>query len=674
MNGLIEPLQNSTETQLFDEFFNLGFQETTSPFLTPTSRAMGANLTLKAALIASVLLAVAFLLKIFSSSAALSNLLLVFVYFLAGVPALIESIEDLAALEINIDILMTLAAFSSVMIGSPMEGALLLVLFAISGSLEDSVTMQAKQSIQTLQKLSPTKATVISDDGLLLERSVKDIPPGTTILVKAGEIVPLDGTVIAGTSSVNLVHLTGENMPVTKKVGDAVPGGGKNLEGALTLHVDNASQDSTVAKIVRLVTEAQEAKPTLQRWFDRLSQTYATTIILLSIFFTFMLPWIFNIPFLGVNGSLYRSLAFLIAASPCALIIALPIAYLSAISASASRGILLKGGIALDALASCHTIAFDKTGTVTLGELECVEIKPLKANNLTRARQVALALEQNTVHPIASAIIKYCAQWNDPPCPPLEKFTSLPGYGLQSEIAFTEGNAIAYIGNPEYVSGKLPDIDSAAVTDAIASFKNAGEAVAILLIEPIDSTVASEIYIFRFQDTIRPKMKNTIAALKARGLHSLILTGDHSSSARKIAKEIGIDEFMAELKPEDKLHIISELSKKSHLAMVGDGVNDAPALARATIGICMGKVGSTSAIEAADVVLLHDNIEMLDWLFGIAHQTQRIVKQNVFLASLAIIVASTPALIGIVPLWLAVILHEGGTVLVGLNSLRLLKW
>lgn len=663
------------ESLLFDDFFNLGFQETTSPFLTPASRAFGANLTLKAALIASVLLLVAFILKMISFHPSLYNLLLIFVYFLAGIPALIESIEDIASFEINIDILMTLAAFSSVLIGSPMEGALLLVLFAISGSLEDSVTMKAKQSIQSLQKLSPTKATVITDKGSHIEKSVKDIKPGTTILVKAGEIVPLDGKVIAGISSVNLVHLTGENMPVTKQPGDAVPGGGKNLEGALTLLVENSSQDSTIAKIVRLVTEAQDAKPNLQRWFDRLSQAYAMAIIMLAVLFTAILPWLLDIPLLGVEGSLYRSLAFLIAASPCALIIALPIAYLSAISNSASHGILLKGGIALDALASCKAIAFDKTGTVTLGELECIEIKPLKNSNLLRAHQVALVLERNTVHPIASAVISYCSKWNDTPLPLLDKFTSLPGYGLQGEITFEDGNQLAYMGKPEYIADKLSSSDNSALDLVIEDFTKNGDAVAVLLLEPAaaNTNFETEIYVFRFQDTIRPKMKETIASLKSRGIETLMLTGDHHNSAHKIAKEVGIDEYRADLKPEDKLRIISELSKKQHLAMVGDGVNDAPALARATIGICMGKVGSTSAIEAADVVLLNDNIEKLDWLFGTAYLTKRIVKQNVILATLAILIASVPALAGIIPLWLAVIMHEGGTVLVGLNSLRLLR-
>lgn len=669
---------------LFDEFFDLGLQETVSPFLTPQSRPLGANLALKAAIAAAVLLALSFGLKL-SGVPSIPNLLLIFVYFFAGIPALIESIEDLAALEINIDILMTLAAFSSVMIGSAMEGALLLVLFSLSGSMEDSVTTKAKQSLNTLQKLSPTKASVIDENGMLLEKSVKDISPGMTILVKAGEIVPLDGKVIKGVSSVNLVHLTGENMPALKQIGDLVPGGGKNLEGALTLLVENSSADSTVAKIIRLVTEAQEAKPALQRWFDHLSQIYATTIILLAFFFMAILPWILNIPYLGVEGSVYRALTFLIAASPCALIIAIPIAYLSAISTCASNGILLKGGIALDALASCKTIAFDKTGTITLGNLQCIDLKEIGQHrelSLNLALSIAFSLEKNAVHPISKAIAQYCAERGDLPNITLENFSSLPGYGLQGEVLLPphiyEGPASAYIGNPDYILHKLQPAESHALSEAMTEIRNSGDVVAILLVEYRKATIPTqgeerqEIFLFRFRDTLRPHMKETIAALKKRGLHILILTGDHANTAKKIASEVGIDDYLAELKPEDKLHCISELSKHQHLAMVGDGVNDAPALARATIGICMGKVGSSSAVEAADVVLLQDNIELLDWLFGKAHQTKRIVRQNIVLASLAIVLASIPALLGAVPLWLAVVLHEGGTLLVGLNALRLL--
>lgn len=670
MNQPISNVPAPLHPVYFEEFFELGLQETVSPFLVPSDRYLSANLTLKAAIIGAFLLLISFILQFYPSLEPLSRLTLIFVYFFAGIPALIESIEDLASMDINIDILMTLAAFSSLFIGSGLEGGLLLVLFALSGAMEDAVTLKAKGAISSLHKLSPTKACVVDSDDTLHDRAVKDITPGTTILVKAGEVVPLDGKVIAGSSSVNLVHLTGENMPVTKKIGDEVPAGGLNLEGSLTLSVERTSADSSLARIINLVTNAQEAKPTLQRWFDRLSQRYASTIILASFFFAVTLPFILNIPFFGVEGSIYRALAFLIAASPCALIIAIPIAYLSAVSACARQGILLKGGISLDSLASCNAIAFDKTGTLTLGQLAYSGIREITPSNPLVNEEIAIAiayaLEKNTVHPIAKAIMTFAQNQKELPKISLENFKSIPGYGLEAEVHLPQGKTSVYIGNIDFIAPKLSNESGSRLRTEAQKVQEEGQIVAAL-------AVGSSAFLFCFKDQLRPKIEDTVHALQARQWKVIILTGDSKNNTKQIANHSGITEYYAELTPEDKLHHISKLSQSQRLAMVGDGVNDAPALARAAVGISMGKVGSDTAIEAADIVLLHDNIEKLDWLIGKAIQTQRVVKQNVTLAAAAIILASLPALGGIVPLWLAVILHEGGTILVGLNALRLLR-
>lgn len=650
-----------TAPLLFDEFFEMGLQESVSPFLTPDSRHWGADLTLKASLVAAVLLVGAFVLSWFPSIAPVGHILLIAVYCLAGIPALIESIEDLSNFEVNIDILMTLAAFSSVLIGSGMEGGLLLVLFALSGSMEDAVTERAKSAISSLHKLSPTKATVVDPSGILIERAIVNIGVGSKILVKSGQIVPLDGVVIEGASSVTLGHLTGENFPIMKKEGDEVPAGANNLEGALTLQVTRTSADSTLTRIINLVTQAQESRPNLQRWFDSLSNRYALGIISLSALFAVTFPFVLGIPFLGVEGSIYRALAFLIAASPCALIIAIPIAYLSALSICAKHGILLKGGVVLDALASCRAIAFDKTGTLTTGDLSLVEIEHVSGPGGGDPLAIAYAMEKNAIHPIAQAIVQE-AQRKNIPYATLEDYRSIPGYGLEASL----GGLPVYIGNPAYILPKLSTEISRKLDQKIVSFQGQGELIAILL-------AGDNLYLFRFRDTLRPYIKETIAELKRKKQKLIMLTGDHIHSAKRVADEIGIDEFHAELKPEDKLHYVSQLAQTEGLAMVGDGINDAPALARATVGICMGKVGTTSAMEAADIVLLNDNIDQLNWLITTAYRTQSIVKQNLIVATVAILFASIPALAGLVPLWLAVILHEGGTVLVGLNALRLFR-
>jgi Zn2+/Cd2+-exporting ATPase len=643
--------------ELFDEFFDSGLEESVSPFLLPSARPWGVNLPLKASLIAAFLLLGAFIFSFISPFHSVANLLLLLCYFFAGIPALIASIEDICDLEINIDVLMTLAAFLSVVIGSGREGALLLVLFSFSGSMEEAVRTKAKGALAALKKLSPQKAFVVQLDGTLMERSVRDIPIGTQIHVKAHQVVPLDGEVILGASSVNLVHLTGESLPQTRSVGDQVPAGARNLEGALTLSVTHTSSDSTLARIIQLITEAQEAKPRLQQWFDKASNVYALSIISISCLVAALLPLFFSLPYFGTSGSIYRALAFLIAASPCALIIAIPIAYLSAVSVCAKQGILLKGGMILDALAQCKTIAFDKTGTLTTGELQYLGSKTYGEN--AQAMEMAYTLERSALHPIAYALVNH-AQKHGVKLLKMSNFAQVSGYGLKGDF----GGEEAFIGSSDWILPHLATPLAEQIREDLLTVQEKGELLTLLLFQ-------SSVTLFRFHDTLRPNIEITLRRLREEaGMHLVMLTGDHAASAARVATQTGIQDYLAELRPEDKLAFISQ---HTHLAMVGDGINDAPALARAFVGISMGRVGSTTAVDASDIVLLQDNIELLTWLVQKARQVGRIVKQNVSIAAGAIIFATIPALLGWIPLWLAVILHEGGTVIVGLNALRLLK-
>jgi Zn2+/Cd2+-exporting ATPase len=647
------------EPYRFDEFFDSGLEESVSPFLKAGSRRWGKDLFLKSSLLSMVTLGAAFGLSFNYALAPLSWLFLFLTYFLAGIPKLIDTFYDLLKLNVNIDVLMTLAAFLSVLIGSAMEGGLLLVLFAISGSMEETVTSKAKSAVRSLHQLAPSKATVIDPDGHLLERHVRDVTVGTEILIRAGEIVPLDGEVIDGSSSVNMAHLTGETLPATKTVGDEVPAGARNMEGRLTLRVTHLSTDSTLSRIITLITQAQEARPKFQRWLDSASRGYALTIIGMSALFAAGLPFVTSLAYFGEEGSIYRALAFLIAASPCALIIALPVAYLSAISACARRGILLKGGVTLDAMASCSAVAFDKTGTLTTGELRCLGIEPIRGGQVEEALRVAVGLETHAVHPIAQAILSYGKEQGAKGAQ-LTDFRAIPGYGLEGRV----DGKYAYIGHLSHITDRAGDTE--AIQREIERCQGRGELISTLLL-------GDDLYLLRFEDTPRTGVKESLVRLKDRGLRLLMLTGDHHSNAESVAGQIGIDEFYADLRPEEKLEHVTKLSQQQGLAMVGDGINDAPALARATTGISMGRVGSRTAIDASDVVLLQDNLPLLEWLWDKAHATIRVVRQNVALALVAIVVASLSALAGIIPLWMAVLLHEGGTVIVGLNSLRLLR-
>jgi heavy metal translocating P-type ATPase len=634
----------------FDEFFASNREETVSPFLTPRSRRWGKNLPFRTALFAGFLLACSFTFSFYSSPASL--FLLTAVYFLVGTPALINALRDLSNFEINIDVLMTLAAFLSVIIGSELEGALLLVLFELSASMENMVAQKTRSSVLNLHKLSPRVAWIIGEDGAIYQKALGEITTGARILVKAGEIIPLDGQVVEGRSYVNLVHLTGESQPIAKTIGDEVPAGAGNLDGTLTVRVTRTSGDSTVSRIIKLITQAQDSKPKVEQFLDRFGKYYATTIILLSFCFAIALPLFWNFPFLGPEGGIYRALAFLIAASPCALILATPTAYLSAISSCARRGILPKGGITLDAVANCTTIALDKTGTLTTGKLTCTGMQQLAGppldNNLAIA--IAASLERHAVHPIAEALTDYAKSKNIPTLP-VEHFRSIAGYGLEGTV----DSHPAVIGQKEFIQEK-----SQATLPA-------SETITTYL------WVQGSLFAFYFTDTLRDEAPKVITHLKAQNLRVIMLTGDHKASANTVANQLGITEVCADLRPEDKLKKVTQLAEEAPLMMVGDGINDAPALARATVGISMGKIGSATAVDASDIIFINDDISLLSWLYKKSQQTQRILRENITLALSVILFATTPALLGWVPLWIAVILHEGGTVLVGLNSLRLLK-
>lgn len=662
-------MKKQKKPYLFNEFFNSGGEEFISPFLCPKAKKWGSYLLLKVSIVAAILLFIAFITSFISKD--LSTFLLIIIYFLVGTPALLDTIKDLRSLEINIDVLMTLAALLSVLIGSEMEGALLLVLFSLSEAIEETVSSKTKSAIQSLRKLAPTKVITINKQKELYEKSITEVELGEHILIKAGEVIPLDGVIVEGSSYINLVHLTGENIPVVKKPNDVVEAGSRNLDGSLTIKVLKQSHESTLEKIATLIQQAQLAKPKLERFLDRFGKIYATTVIILFIFFALTMPLYTSLPFLGVGGSFYRALAFLIAASPCALIIATPTAYLSAISACAKKGILLKGGMLLDAIASSDLVALDKTGTLTQGKLELTTIdcfnttKPICSEK--EAISIAASLERGVLHPIADSLEKYISR-HKIPVVPVQKFKATPGYGLEGIVNLNEKEIPVYIGSFEYIRLKLGKEFLAENWPTLQKeIENKEQLLAFLVI-------GTTLYLFHFTDNLRPDMPRMIHQLhKELSLDTIMLTGDHKWSADKIAKQIEIKKYYYDLKPEDKLNLIANLSKRYKLIMIGDGINDAPSLMRAHVGISMGKIGSATAIEASDVIFLHDNLSHVTWLIRKARQTKRILFQNITVALFVIVLATTPALLGLVPLWAAVILHEGGTVLVGLNSLRLLK-
>lgn len=625
---------------------------------------------------------------------------------LVGVPAILDAAVDIAGLKVNIHVLMALAAFASLLMGNALEGGLLLAMFSFSHIAEDYFTERALGDVRALKESNPESALVLETDGKSASPSasamsytevpLNKVKVGSYILVRAGEAVPVDGEVWQGRSMVTVEHLTGESEPIEKKVGDLVPGGARNLDGMLIIKGTKTWEDSTLARIMKLTEEAQQNRPKLQRWLDEFGERYSQVVIAMSFSVAFLGPLIFKWPLISNSvsrGSIYRALGLMVAASPCALAAA-PLAYATAVSSCASKGILLKGGQALDALASCDTVAFDKTGTLTTGDLSCKAIEPIyghvssvweepklkgccKPNCETEALAVAAAMEQGASHPIARAVADH-SEGKVLPTLAIESFEAFPGRGLEATISGLESQNgdkhRALLGSLDYVAASMKLVSSSGkVLNAAKSSAYGNELVRAAL------SVNEKVTLFHFEDKLRPGASEVVASLKKAGMQILMLTGDHASSANRVAKAVGIEEVHHGMKPEDKLHCIKRLSRQSGkglsrgLIMVGDGVNDAPALAAATVGIVLAHYASATAIAVADVLLLQDNIDGVPFVIAKAHQTTNLVKQSVGLALSCIFIAALPSVMGFLPLWLTVLLHEGGTLLVCLNSVRALN-
>lgn len=625
---------------------------------------------------------------------------------LVGVPAILDAAVDIAGLKVNIHVLMALAAFASLMMGNALEGGLLLAMFSFSHIAEDYFTERALGDVKALKESNPESALVLDISGsssfpstssmTYTEVPVQNVMVGSYILVRAGEAVPVDGEVWQGRSMVTVEHLTGEAEPIEKKVGDSVPGGARNLDGMLIIKGTKTWENSTLARIMKLTEEAQQNRPKLQRWLDEFGERYSQAVIAMSVSVALLGPLIFKWPLISSSvsrGSIYRALGLMVAASPCALAAA-PLAYATAVSSCASKGILLKGGQALDALASCGTVAFDKTGTLTTGDLICKAIEPIyghtakvweepkleiccSPNCETEALAVAAAMEQGATHPIARAVVDH-SEGKALPIIAIENFESFPGKGLEATISGLKSQHgdkhKALLGSVDYVASSMKLVSSSGkLVDVARSSAYGNELVRAAL------SVNEKVTLFHFEDKLRHGAADVVAALKKAGMQILMLTGDHASSAHRVAKAVGIEDVHFGMKPEDKLHCIKNLSRQSGvglsrgLIMVGDGVNDAPALAAATVGVVLAHYASATAVAVADVLLLQDTIDGVPFVIAKAHQTTSLVKQSVGLALSCIFIAALASVLGFLPLWLTVLLHEGGTLLVCLNSVRALN-
>ncbi|KAG4943605.1 hypothetical protein JHK84_047661 [Glycine max] len=631
---------------------------------------------------------------------------LIFVAFpLVGVSASLDALIEISSGKVNIHVLMAMAAFASIFMGNSLEGGLLLAMFNLAHIAEEYFTSRSMVDVRELKENNPDFALVLdtNDDDKLPNTfdlaykrvPVHDVTVGSFILVGTGESVPVDCEVFQGSATITIEHLTGEVKPLEAKVGDRIPGGSRNLDGRIIVEVMKTWKESTLSRIVQLTEEAQSNKPKLERWLDEFGERYSQVVVVLSIAIAVIGPFLFKWPFVSTSacrGSIYRALGLMVAASPCALAVA-PLAYAIAISSCARKGILLKGGHVLDALASCHTIAFDKTGTLTTGGLVFKAIEPIYGHHVRNnesnvpscciptcekeALAVASAMEKGTTHPIGRAVVDH-SEGKDLPSVSVESFEYFPGRGLTATVNSIESGTggakllKASLGSIDFITSLCQSEDeSEKIKEAVNTSSYGSEYVHAAL-----SVNQKQVTLIHLEDRPRPGVVNVIQELQDEAkLRVMMLTGDHESSARRVASGVGINEFHCNLKPEDKLSHVKDISRDmgGGLIMVGEGINDAPALAAATVGIVLAHRASATAIAVADVLLLRESISAVPFCIAKSRQTTSLIKQNVALALTSILMASLPSVLGFLPLWLTVLLHEGGTLLVCLNSVRALN-
>ena len=551
--------------------------------------------------------------------------------------------------------LMCIACVASFIIGHPEEGAAVTFLYYIAEFLEDYAEHRAKRSIKSLVEIAPETARVKAGNTEEIKK-VDDVNVGEIVIVKPGDKVPLDGNIVSGSSSINQASITGESVPVHKETGDEVFSGTVNVDGYFEMVVTKKAKDSVISKIVTLVKRSQLNRSETESLVEKVAKYYTPVMMVAAVCVALIPPLLFG---QSLTDWVYKALSLLVISCPCAFLISTPVGMVSAITSATKNGVLIKGSTYVEEMRDVKAVIFDKTGTLTEGKLELSEVKvfddELSENDIVK---IAASLENNSSHPIAQAIVNY-ATMNDIEFEEINDFKNVPGKGI---LGYINGEEY-YAANEALVEGSSFDISR----EEINSYSSEGKTLVFI------GNAEKVLAIITVSDKIRDNASEVISDLKDKGVQTVMLTGDNKLAAKSVADEIGIDYVYSNLMPEDKLNILDTIRNKfGDVAMVGDGINDAPALARANIGIAMGAAGSDVAIETADVALMQDDISKLPYLFSLSHKTMGIIKQNITVAIAVKLLCVVLAILGIITLMMSVGFGDLGlTLLVILNSFRI---
>jgi Cd2+/Zn2+-exporting ATPase len=585
----------------------------------------------------------------------ISDILFIIAAMLGGYFVARSAFKGLLNRRFKIDSLMLIGATGAFLIDAFAEGAAVLFLFSMAELLEDYSVERSRDSLKELIDITPKTARVKRTAGFS-NLPVEFVKLGDIVKIKPGEKIPIDGIVIRGSSSVNQAPITGESMPVGKDVDDVVFAGTINGQGVLFIKVTKVAKDTTLAKIIQMVETAESEKSPTERFIDRFAKYYTPSVVLFAVLVVVVPTFVFNQSF---EVWFYKALLLLLISCPCALALSTPIAIASGITNGAKNGVLFKGGIYIENLAKVDTFAFDKTGTLTEGKPAVAEIENGPPEGRRKLLEVIASLEKNSTHPIGRAVVEY-AEGKKIELLEVKKFRSIPGKGIKGDIG-----GITYFAGSKRLFGKN---DLSKFNKTISRFESQGNTIVIV------GTEGRVLGVLAIADKIRKSSKSMVSFLRKKGIKKTVMvTGDNETTASAVGARIGIDEVHAELLPDQKVEIIKKLSAgPGQVAMVGDGVNDAPALATADIGIAMGAAGSDTALEVADIALITDDLSRIPYLLSLGRKTMSVVKQNIMLAIGVKLLFAILVFPGLVTLWMAVAIGDMGVSLgVILNAFRL---